>query len=164
MSTTTASNDRATAPDRPGVFAPPPVVYIVGLGVGFGLQVLLPATPLPAAVRWLLGGALLLAGLVLTVASFTAFRRAGTPANVFKATTALVTVGPYRVSRHPAYLALALIYVAIALMASALWVLVPLPAVLVVTDRCFIAREERYLERKFDGEYVRYKARTRRWL
>ena len=148
----------------PGVPAPPPVIYVVGLGVGFGLQVLLPSTPVPAAVRWLLGGALLLAGLVLTASFFTVLRRAGTPANPFKPTTALVTTGPYRVSRHPAYLGLALIYIAIALMASALWVLVPLPAVLVVIDRCFIAREERYLERKFAGDYMRYKARTRRWL
>jgi protein-S-isoprenylcysteine O-methyltransferase Ste14 len=27
-----------------------------------------------------------------------------------------------------------------------------------------IAREERYLERKFGDQYARYKNRTRRWL
>ncbi|HEY2651909.1 MAG TPA: isoprenylcysteine carboxylmethyltransferase family protein [Solirubrobacteraceae bacterium] len=150
--------------DHPGVIAPPPLIYIVGLAVGFGLEALLPSASLPPALSWSLGGALLLAGLVLSVSFFRAFRRADTPANVYKATTVIVTTGPYRVSRHPAYLALALIYVAITFLTGALWTLVPLPAVLIVVDRGLIAPEERYLERKFGHEYVRYEARTRRWL
>jgi protein-S-isoprenylcysteine O-methyltransferase Ste14 len=49
-------------------------------------------------------------------------------------------------------------------MSSALWVLVPLPFVLAVIDRAVIAREERYLERKFGEEYLGYKSRVRRWV
>ena len=43
-------------------------------------------------------------------------------------------------------------------MSSALWVLLPLPFVLAVIDRGVIAREERYLERKFGEEYLAFKA------
>jgi protein-S-isoprenylcysteine O-methyltransferase Ste14 len=33
-----------------------------------------------------------------------------------------------------------------------------------VIDRGVIAREERYLERKFGREYLDYKATVRRWI
>jgi protein-S-isoprenylcysteine O-methyltransferase Ste14 len=36
--------------------------------------------------------------------------------------------------------------------------------VLAVIDRAVIAREERYLERKFGQEYLDYKASVRRWI
>jgi protein-S-isoprenylcysteine O-methyltransferase Ste14 len=59
---------------------------------------------------------------------------------------------------------MALVYIGVALLANALWVLVPLPVVLVIIDRTVIAREERYLERKFGEEYLDLKRRRRRWV
>jgi protein-S-isoprenylcysteine O-methyltransferase Ste14 len=47
---------------------------------------------------------------------------------------------------------------------GALWALICLAVVLVIVDRGVIAREERYLERKFGQEYRRYKTQTRRWI
>ena len=94
----------------------------------------------------------------------TAFSRKGTAVEPWKPTTAIVTTGPYRLTRNPAYLGMALTYVGIALMSDALWVLLPLPVVLAVIDRAVIAREERYLERKFGDEYLDFKRRRRRWV
>jgi protein-S-isoprenylcysteine O-methyltransferase Ste14 len=59
---------------------------------------------------------------------------------------------------------MALVYIGIALCSEALWVLAPLPVVLAVIDRAVIAREERYLERKFGAEYTGYKTSVRRWI
>jgi len=59
---------------------------------------------------------------------------------------------------------MALIYAGIAVVSGAPWVLLALAPTVVVVDRGVIAREERYLEAKFGQEYLRYKARTRRWL
>jgi protein-S-isoprenylcysteine O-methyltransferase Ste14 len=59
---------------------------------------------------------------------------------------------------------MALAYAGIAVVAGALWALAPLVVVLVLIDRGVIMREERFLERKFGEDYVRYKRRTRRWL
>ena len=47
---------------------------------------------------------------------------------------------------------------------NALWVLLLIVPVMVLMQLGVIAREERYLERKFGDEYLRYKARVRRWL
>jgi protein-S-isoprenylcysteine O-methyltransferase Ste14 len=150
--------------DSAGVVAPPPLIYLGGLAVGFALEALLPGTSVPGLVRWVLGGVLLLAGLVLLGSFNTAFQRKGTAVEPWKPTTAIVTTGPYRLTRNPAYLGMALVYIGVALLADALWVLVPLPVVLVIIDRMVIAREERYLERKFGQEYLDYKGRARRWI
>jgi protein-S-isoprenylcysteine O-methyltransferase Ste14 len=151
------------ARDSAGVVAPPPLIYLGGLAVGFALEALLPGTSIPGAVRWILGGVLLVAGLVLLGSFNTVFQRKGTAVEPWKPTTAIVTTGPYRLTRNPAYLGMALVYIGIALLADALWVLVPLPVVLLIIDRMVIAREERYLERKFGQEYLNYKGRVRRW-
>jgi protein-S-isoprenylcysteine O-methyltransferase Ste14 len=59
---------------------------------------------------------------------------------------------------------MALTYAGIALVANSPWALAPLPVVIAVIDRGVIAREERYLERKFGAPYVDYKRHVRRWL
>jgi len=59
---------------------------------------------------------------------------------------------------------MALMDAGIVIVANAPWALVPLPVVVAVIDRGVIAREERYLERKFGRPYVDYKQRVRRWI
>jgi protein-S-isoprenylcysteine O-methyltransferase Ste14 len=157
-------SEKTIESDTAGVVAPPPLIFLGGLAVGFGLEALLPSASLPGAVRWVLGGLLLLGGLALLASFNTAFSRKGTAVEPWKPTTAIVTTGPYRITRNPAYLGMALVYLGIALLSESLWVLVPLPFVLAVIDRGVIAREERYLERKFGAEYTSYKTRVRRWI
>ena len=150
--------------DSAGVVAPPPLIYLAGLAVGFAIEAVLPGASVPGAVRWVGGGVLVVAGFALLASFNTAFARKETAVEPWKPTTAIVTTGPYRLTRNPAYLGMALVYVGIALLAGALWALVPLPFVLIVIDRAVIAREERYLERKFGREYLDFKAGVRRWI
>jgi protein-S-isoprenylcysteine O-methyltransferase Ste14 len=150
--------------DTAGVVAPPPLIFLAGLIVGFALEALLPGVDLPALVEWGLGALLVVAGLGLLLIFNASFSRKGTAVEPWKPTTAIVTTGPYRFTRNPAYLGMALTYVGIAVMSSAVWVLLPLPVVLAVIDRGVIAREERYLERKFGEEYLSYKRTVRRWI
>ncbi len=49
-------------------------------------------------------------------------------------------------------------------MADAGWVLALLGPLLAVMHFGVITREERYLEHKFGDEYLRYKAKVRRWI
>jgi protein-S-isoprenylcysteine O-methyltransferase Ste14 len=153
-----------TARDTPGIVAPPPLVYIAALAIGFGLDAVLPSASFSAALSAALGWPLLVAGLGLMGWFVAAFRRGHTPVDPYKATTAIVTGGPYRLSRNPGYLGMALASAGIAVLANAPWALLPLPVAVLVIDRGVIAREERYLERRFGDEYLRYKARTRRWI
>lgn len=150
--------------DTAGVVAPPPLIFLAGLGIGFGLEALLPGGSLPDLVRWALGGLLVVSGLALLATFNLSFNRSGTAVEPWKPTTAIVTSGPYGFTRNPAYLGMALVYVGIAFLAGAPWALVPLPLVLLVINNGVILREERYLERKFGSEYLDYKGRVRRWI
>jgi len=152
------------AQDTPGVIALPPLVYVLGLALGLGLEALLPSAAIPGEVRWPAGGLLLAAGMLLGPWFLITFWRAGTPVDVAKPTSALVTHGPFRFSRNPGYLSLALMYLGIATLTSALWGLATLLPTLAVIQIGVIQREERYLEGKFGDEYRRYKSRTRQWL
>ena len=150
--------------DTPGVVAPPPLIYLGGLGIGFLLDWLLPSASLPNALSIPLGVALIAAGLSLMSSFISAFRRAGTAVPTRRETTAIVTTGPYRFSRNPGYMGMALVFSGIAVLAEAMWAFAALAVVLLVIRFGVIAREERYLERKFGTEYTDYKARVRRWI
>ena len=52
-----------------------------------------------------------------------------------------------------------MIYAGIGIVRNALWAMLLLPLVLVVSQR-----EEGYLERTFAEEYLAYKRRVRRWV
>jgi protein-S-isoprenylcysteine O-methyltransferase Ste14 len=154
------STSSAAGPD---VVAPPPLIYAGGLLGGLLLDrlVRLPSLPrrlrLPAGVAAVLGGAALGGWFAGTM------RAAGTPIDPRHAPTRLVVEGPFQLTRNPGYVALAVFYAGVSLVAGGRWPLVLLPAVLTVVDRGVIQREERYLQHRFGEEYGRYRRRVRRW-
>jgi protein-S-isoprenylcysteine O-methyltransferase Ste14 len=151
-------------PDTPGVLAPPPLIYASALAAGLLANILSPVKFLPDTVARMLGWPLIGAGLVLGILGDRALQNADTNVSPYLPTTKLVTEGPYRFTRNPLYLCLTLVYGGIAALANALWIALLLPIVLVVMRYGVIRREERYLERKFGVEYLRYKAQVRRWI
>jgi protein-S-isoprenylcysteine O-methyltransferase Ste14 len=150
--------------DAPGVVAKPPVIYAAALVLGLALDALSPAPFLPAAVQYALGFAMVGTGVPVVAAVLFRFKRAGTNIDVRRPTTAIVTTGPFRYSRNPVYVALSVLYAGIAVAVDSLWILALLAPALLVMHYGVILREERYLERKFGADYLRYKASVRRWL
>jgi protein-S-isoprenylcysteine O-methyltransferase Ste14 len=159
-------SDQKSGPpvDTAGVIAPPPLIYLSALGIGFGLDAVIGTGSLPSTVAVPIGTSSIIAGAGLLGSFVQAFQRARTPIDPYTSSEAIVTDGPYRLTRNPAYLGMALTYAGIAIVAKAPWALVPLPVAIAVIDRGVIAREERYLERKFGRPYVDYKRRVRRWI
>lgn len=157
-----AVNDSTS--DNAGVITVPPVIYLIGLLLGFSLHYFYPMKFLPAAISVWFGVVLILVSIPIALSAVLAFRRAGTSPDVRKATTAISTDGIYRWSRNPMYLSLAVLYLGIAGWVNSLWMLLLLVPVLIVVDRGVIKREERYLQKKFGDEYLRYKSQVRRWV
>lgn len=154
----------AVRADTPGVIAPPPLIYLGALGIGFGLDAMVGGPTPPSVVARPLGAVLIVAGAGLMGSFVQAFGRARTPVDPYTPSETIVTEGPYRLTRNPGYLGMALAYAGIAVISKRPWALVPLPVTIAVIDRGVIAREERYLERKFGSRYTDYKRRVRRWI
>ncbi len=153
-----------TPGDSPGVVAPPPLIYGAFLLLGLTLEYLFPFSVLPDWIGYFVGGPLIAAGFTVAIAAIRTFRQAGTNLDVRKPATAIVAAGPFRHSRNPIYLAVTMVYLGIGLAAGSLWVLGLVLPCLAVMRTGVIAREERYLERKFGEEYLAYKRAVRRWI
>ena len=150
--------------DNPGVVAPPPMIYVGVLAIGLLVHWFFPVKILPRAGARPLGRLLATLSGVLALSAVFEMRRAGTHIDPEQPATALVTHGPFRLTRNPLYLSLALLYTGIALMVNSLWAIISFPAALIAIRYGVINREERYLERKFGEQYLSYKARVRRWI
>ena len=150
--------------DNPGGWVPPPLTYLLTLLLGLVLDRRLHLPFLPHRVAGDLGWPLVGGGMALATWFIRTMHAADTTLDVNKPVSSLVQDGPFRYSRNPGYLSLAMIYAGIAILRNALWPILLLPLVLVVTQRELIEREERYLERTFGEEYLAYKRRVRRWV
>jgi protein-S-isoprenylcysteine O-methyltransferase Ste14 len=142
----------------------PPFVYLISLIVGVLIQLAIPLPFLPRPLAMPLGAALIVVAVALLAYSVAEFRIAGTPVPARKPTTVIVRTGPYRFSRNPIYLAFSLLQLGVAIWVNSLWLLATLVGAVTLNHYVVIAREERYLERRFGAQYLDYKASVRLWL
>jgi protein-S-isoprenylcysteine O-methyltransferase Ste14 len=160
--TISRTSDRS---DTPHVVAPPPVIFLAALVLGLVLHASQPLPVFtPSLAARVVGGCLILGGLALSGAVMRHFGCARTPVVPWQETRRLVVTGPYRFSRNPDYVGQALVVVGVGVLLAAPWVLLALVPALLVVRYGVIAREERYLERRFGEEYRRFCGRVRRWL
>jgi protein-S-isoprenylcysteine O-methyltransferase Ste14 len=150
--------------DNPGISVPPPLIYVVPLVLGLMLDRRRQGPFLPRGVARGLGLALLGGGAVLNGWFLRTIRKTDVPIRTDKPVPRLTTEGPFRYSRNPSYLALAMIYAGIASLRNSLWAMLLLAPAVTVMQREVIGREERYLERTFGEEYLAYKGKVRRWV
>jgi protein-S-isoprenylcysteine O-methyltransferase Ste14 len=150
--------------DNPGIRVPPPLIYVLPLLSGLLLDRRVHVPFLPRNAARGLGWPLIGGGVALSRWFLRTMRDAEAPVRTDKPVPRLTTNGPFHYTRNPGYLAMAMIYAGVAVLRNALWAVLLLPVVLYVIQREVIGREERYLERAFEEEYLAYKARVRRWV
>jgi protein-S-isoprenylcysteine O-methyltransferase Ste14 len=153
-----------TAPDHAHVIAPPPLILVAAIVIGAGLRGGWPVPLWPWTGRWIPTAGCFATPLILAVGAAREMRRARTAILPDRTTTALVTSGPFRLTRNPLYLSLGLLLAGAAFAMNSLAVLAMIVPWAVVMRYGVIAREERYLERKFGEDYRAYRRRVRRWL
>jgi protein-S-isoprenylcysteine O-methyltransferase Ste14 len=153
--------------DRVRAAALPPLILVGTLAVGFLLGLAWPLAFSPALQRpysVALGIALMLFAFTLAFAAVREFNAFGTPVDIRRPVTELVTSGPFRHSRNPIYLGMVLLSAGIAFAADSVWILIVTAALALILKKGVIEAEETYLERKFGTSYLDYKSRVRRWI
>ena len=145
---------------------PPPLVALCVATLMWLASFLLSPIEVSAALGTSAALALALCGLALDLTGLIAFIRSKTTINPLRptATAALVTTGPYRVTRNPMYLGMQLILLGWAVFLSNLAALVVAPLFFLYITRFQIIPEERVLTEKFGAAFTDYQLRVRRWL
>ncbi|WOI53915.1 isoprenylcysteine carboxylmethyltransferase family protein [Parvularcula sp. LCG005] len=140
----------------------PPMLVVVALLIGFGMQRLSPLPPPPVPVY--VGGLLVALGIGIDLWVFWLFRQRKTNIMPTKPAEALVTTGPFSWSRNPIYLANVLIIVGFIFVGQSWWFLIGASLFVVLVTELQIKKEEAHLAEKFGMEWQAYAAKTRRWI
>ena len=157
---------RSREADRAAVRFPPPFVFILTTVAGLALHARALPLPigLPEPVRNFGVWGSLLFGAGFIVSALILFHRTGQDPEPWKSTPEIIFSGPYRWTRNPIYLGMALLQASVGLWRSNGWILLLLPLALIGVYLLAIRHEEAYLGSKFGKAYLDYKARVRRWL
>jgi protein-S-isoprenylcysteine O-methyltransferase Ste14 len=167
---TTAAMPQPNSGGTARVIGRPPLLLLIALIAGAGLDHLLPLSfPIGRVglAHWI--SAFAAAVMIILAISFVAagmrnFSRADTPVPTTRPTRALVTTGIHGRTRNPIYLGMLLLQVGLALLTRSPWILIAALPLAITLRYGVIAREEAYLEQRFGGVYRDYKGRVRRWI
>jgi len=138
------------------------LVYLAGIPPGWIWPIHL---PLYDGVAAMYAGAVVFSlGAAIAAWGWITFQRAGTTRVPGKISSQFVTWGPYRFTRNPMYLGMAIAYIGEALIQRHVWPLLLFPLVIVFVNWIVIPVEETNLTRVFGDTYLEYRRRVRRWL
>lgn len=150
--------------DNPGVIAPPPLIFLVFLALGYLLNRIYPIPILERPLSTIISAIFFVyAGLTAGLA-FYYMVKSGTNVDVRKPVNTIVTTSVYSYTRNPMYLSMVILLIGFAFLLGALWIAILIPFFMIVMQKGVIEREEAYLENKFGDLYLRYKNRVRRWI
>src|SRR5215218_4562033 len=121
--------------DNPGIKVPPPLIYLLSLLLGLILDRRAHVPFLPRRVGRFLGWPLVGGGVLLRGWFRKTMHDADAPVRTDRPVPRLTIEGPFRYSRNPAYLGLAMIYAGIGVLRNSLWAILLLPLVLYVIQR-----------------------------
>jgi protein-S-isoprenylcysteine O-methyltransferase Ste14 len=152
-------------PVNPRIVPLPPVVLLLFIGAGFGLQRVFPFGAGKAAIESVIAGnALMVIGFLIAVLGAVAMTRARTSFHPGAKASSLVASGIYKRTRNPMYLSFLFFMIGLGLALPNPWLILLAPILLLYMQERVIKREESYLSARFGAEYEAYRARVRRWF
>lgn len=153
------------AKDHPDIVFYPPVLAALAPLAAWGLHVLAPLDIVPDDGLFRLTGVAVLAlANALGITAIYVFKARGTNVSPHHPGLRIVTAGPYRYTRNPMYLGIALFQLGLGLATPLDWAIGIAPLALAALHFGVVLREEAYLTAKFGAPYTDYLNSTRRWV
>ncbi len=143
----------------------PPIVWILSIIVMIALHEFFPIVHIePESWRTILGIALIVCSLGMTIWHKRLFSNEQTNINTFNEPDKLIESGLFRYIRNPMYLGFTVSLAALAFLGGALSPWFVVIGFFVLSERYYIPYEERAMLEKFGDQYKAYQSRTRRWI
>jgi protein-S-isoprenylcysteine O-methyltransferase Ste14 len=146
---------------------PVPWVFVLGYLAGVGLQLtVFPRVHLSARtthVIFICGAVLFVIGAIIAGWGLVLFHKACTTTTPGKTSKALVTQGPYRMTRNPMYIGLTIAYLGEMGLLVEIAPIIPLLLVIAYLNWIVIPVEESQLRDIFSEDYAHYSERVGRW-
>jgi protein-S-isoprenylcysteine O-methyltransferase Ste14 len=154
------------AKDNPGVYIPPPLIYVAMFLLSLLVQKFIPLSKLffQSLTSHIIGILFIIAGLFFNVPAIRQFIKTGNTLVTIKPASSLQTSGIYGVTRNPMYLSLLLFYTGLAFLFGNWWTIMLIVILIIVVTYFIIRPEERYLQRAFGKTYLDYQQKVRRWI
>ena len=152
--------------DNPGVYIPPPIIYILTFLTAVFIQKKVPINNMffnQRLTKYIGLGFLIIASFFV-VRSLRQFFISKNSLVTIKPALSLQTNGIYSITRNPMYVGLAIVYLGISCFIGNWWNIIFFPLLILIVQEYIIKREEKYLVRRFGQEYIDYKTKVRRWL
>nr|WP_294543510.1 isoprenylcysteine carboxylmethyltransferase family protein [uncultured Rhodopila sp.] len=159
-------NQSTNRQDRPNTVPWPPIIFAGAVAAAVILGHVYPlggVLPSGTALRCV-GAVILFTGIGFDVAAMREMRRHRANILPHRAATALVTSGPFALSRNPIYLGNTLVLTGAALLFGSLWLLLAVAAAVPAVSVLAIRREEAHLAAQFGDAWTAYAERTPRWI
>jgi protein-S-isoprenylcysteine O-methyltransferase Ste14 len=159
----TQSADRR---ERPNSVPWPPIILACAVAGAAILEYVYPLSGILRIGNWasIAGLVLVFTGLALDVLAMREMRRRRANILPHRAATALVTSGPFTLSRNPIYLGNTLLLTGAAFLFGSLWLLLTTAASCVAITHLAIRREEGHMAARFGDAWADYAKRTPRWI
>ena len=144
--------------------ATPDHYFTVGILSAIAFHLLIPLKQLVIFPYRLLGLLLVVMGYLLVRKTNGLLTRHQTSTQPFEAPRAFISTGPFRFSRNPIYLGMALMLFAVAWLLGSLSSFAVVVGFVICMSVLVIPDEEQALEQAFKEEYLEYKKKVRRWV
>ncbi len=152
--------------DSPGVYFPPPLLYVLVFLAAIFLQKKFPIdnSIFHSLTIKIAGILFFIVSLLFLITSLRQFFISKNTLIPIRPASSLQANGIYSITRNPMYVGLAVIYLGISCFVGNWWNIILFPLLLLFVQEYIIKREEKYLVRRFGQEYLIYKTNVRRWL
>ena len=142
----------------------PPTHFFTYLIISVILHLILPIKQIISFPYNLLGIILIIAGIILNLWADRIFKDQKTTVKPDEKPTSLIDYGPFKISRNPMYLGMAIILIGTGIILGSISSFSGSVLFVLAMEFYFIPDEERLMKESFRSDFANYKKKVRRWI